>query len=79
MLGGQVGLIGHLSIADGVKIGAQSGLLADVKDKGKVLLGSPAFGFTDYQRSYVYFRKLPALKAEIDALRKEVNELKERK
>jgi len=78
MLGGQVGLIGHIYIADGVKIGAQAGLLASVKDKGKVLLGSPAFGFTDYQRSYVYFRKLPALNAEIDALRKAVNELKER-
>ena len=78
MLGGQVGLIGHISIADGVKIGAQAGLLASVKDKGKVLLGSPAFGFTDYQRSYVYFRKLPAIKAEIDSLRKEVNELNAR-
>ena len=79
MLGGQVGLIGHISIADGVKIGAQAGLLAGVKDKGKVLLGSPAFGFSDYMKSYVYFRKLPALKAEIDALRKELDEMKEKK
>lgn len=77
MLGGQVGLIGHISIADGVKIGAQAGILASVKDKGKVLLGSPAFGFIDYQRSYVYFRKLPELKAEIEALRKEIDELKD--
>ena len=78
MLGGQVGLVGHISIADGVKIGAQAGLLASVKDKGKVLLGSPAMGFSDYMKSYVYFRKLPVLKAEIDALRQEINELKEK-
>ena len=78
MVGGQVGFAGHISIADGVKIGAQAGLIADVKDEGKVLLGSPAIGFSDYMKSYVYFRKLPALKAEIDALRKEVNELKKK-
>jgi UDP-3-O-[3-hydroxymyristoyl] glucosamine N-acyltransferase len=76
MLGGQVGLIGHISIADGVKIGAQSGLTSTIKETGKIVIGSPAFGFTDHQKSYVYFRKLPALKAEIDALRKEMDELK---
>ena len=76
MVGGQVGFAGHISVADGVKIGAQAGLIADVKEKGKVLIGSPAMGFSDYMKSYVYFRKLPALKAEIDALRKEINKLK---
>jgi len=79
MLGGQVGLIGHLNIADGVKIAAQSGLTLSIKEPGKIVQGSPAFGFTEYQRSYVYFRKFPAIKAEIDALRKEINELKEKK
>ena len=78
LLGGQVGLIGHISIANGVKIAAQSGLSLSIKETGKIVQGSPAFGFTDYQRSYVYFRKFPSIIAEIDTLRKEINELKER-
>lgn len=79
MLGGQVGLVGHIEIADGVKIAAQSGLTANIKEKGKIVQGSPSFAFNDYQKSYVYFRKLPELKAEIDSLRKDINELKEKK
>lgn len=79
MLGGQVGLIGHISIADGVKIAAQSGLSSNIREEGKIVQGSPAFKFSDYQKSYVYFRKFPELKAELDALRKEVNELRDKK
>lgn len=33
MFGGQVGIAGHLRIADGTKIGAQSGIPSDVKKK----------------------------------------------
>jgi UDP-3-O-[3-hydroxymyristoyl] glucosamine N-acyltransferase len=61
MIGGQVGIIGHLTIADGTKIAAQSGVAQSVKTPGTAVQGSPAFEVMPYQRSYVYFRKLPDL------------------
>lgn len=61
MIGGQVGMIGHISIADGTKIAAQSGLAQSVKNPGTAIQGSPAYDLIPYQRSYVYFKKLPEL------------------
>ncbi len=60
MIGGQVGISGHLKIGDRVKIAAQSGIMNNIEDD-KVIMGSPAFGASDYQKSYVYFRKLPKI------------------
>ncbi|PTM04114.1 MAG: UDP-3-O-(3-hydroxymyristoyl)glucosamine N-acyltransferase [Bacteroidetes bacterium] len=60
MIGGQVGISGHLKIGDGVKIAAQSGIAKDVEDNS-IIQGSPAFKVSDYQKSYVYFRKLPSI------------------
>lgn len=60
MIGGQVGIAGHIVIGNGVKIAAQSGISSDLKDKS-VVMGSPAFNIGDYNRSYVYFKKLPSL------------------
>jgi UDP-3-O-[3-hydroxymyristoyl] glucosamine N-acyltransferase len=61
MIGGQVGIIGHINIADGTKIAAQSGVGQSVKAPGTAIQGSPAYDLIPYQRSYVYFRKLPEL------------------
>lgn len=64
MIGGQVGISGHLKIGDRVKIAAQSGIMNNVDDDS-VIMGSPAFGISDYRKSYVYFRKLPKLISEL--------------
>ncbi len=61
MIGGQVGIIGHITIADGTKIAAQSGVGQSVRTEGTAIQGSPAYDLIPYQRSYVYFRKLPEL------------------
>jgi UDP-3-O-[3-hydroxymyristoyl] glucosamine N-acyltransferase len=61
MIGGQVGIIGHINIADGTKIAAQSGVGQSVKTPGTAIQGSPAYDLIPYQRSYVYFKKLPEL------------------
>ncbi len=61
MIGGQVGIIGHITIADQTRIAAQSGIGQSIREPGTAVQGSPAFEVIPYQRSYVYFRKLPEI------------------
>lgn len=75
MFGGQVGLIGHINIASGVKIAAQSGITKDIKEEGIVIQGSPAFEFGPYQRSYLLFRNLPKIREQINELERKVSGL----
>lgn len=75
MFGGQVGLIGHITIANGVKIAAQSGITKNIKEEGIVIQGSPAFEFGPYQRSYALFRNLPKLLGQINELEKKTKNL----
>ena len=72
MIGGQVGIIGHLTIADGTKIAAQSGIGSSIKEPDTIIQGSPAFGIGEFKRSYIGFRRLPALLKEVSDLRKEL-------
>ena len=76
MIAGQVGIIGHLRIADNVKIAAQSGIGKSITEEGAAVQGSPANKYSDYQKSYVIFRKLPELDKKIDSLESEIRELK---
>jgi UDP-3-O-[3-hydroxymyristoyl] glucosamine N-acyltransferase len=69
MIGGQVGIVGHLNIGDNVKIAAQSGIISDIEESS-VVQGSPAFSYVDYNKSYVYFKKLPDLVKEFNSLKK---------
>lgn len=71
-IGGQVGIVGHLHIGNNVKIQAQSGVGRNVKDN-EVLQGSPSFSYTDWNKSYVYFKNLPKLAKIIDELEKKVD------
>lgn len=57
-LGGQVGVAGHLTIADNTKIGAQAGIIGNIKKSGQILLGSPAFDYKEYLKSYAIFRSM---------------------
>jgi UDP-3-O-[3-hydroxymyristoyl] glucosamine N-acyltransferase len=68
MIGGQVGIIGHLHIADNVKIAAQSGIGKNIPEDGAIVQGSPAYKFHEYQKSYIYFKKLPSLADRITKL-----------
>lgn len=77
MIGGQVGIIGHITIADGVKIAAQSGIGSSITTPGEIVQGSPAFGVGDYKRSYVLFRKLPALEKRLKELEMALSEIKQ--
>lgn len=77
MIGGQVGIVGHITIADKVKIAAQSGIGSSITGEGEILQGSPAFGIGDYKRSYVVYRKLPALEKRVKELEQLIAELKQ--
>ncbi|PKH51678.1 UDP-3-O-(3-hydroxymyristoyl)glucosamine N-acyltransferase [Tenacibaculum sp. Bg11-29] len=72
MIGGQVGIVGHISIGNNVRIQAQSGIGKSIKDND-VVQGTPAFGYSDYSKSYVYFKKLPKLASTIHKIEKELN------
>ena len=77
MIGGQVGIVGHITIADDVKIAAQSGVGSAITKKGEILQGSPAFNIGDYKRTYVLFRKLPELEKKILELQKTIDALRD--
>ncbi|NDW11682.1 UDP-3-O-(3-hydroxymyristoyl)glucosamine N-acyltransferase [Bacteroides sp. 214] len=75
MFGGQVGLAGHLNIGDKVNFAAQSGVMNNV-NTGSSFLGSPAYDAKQFAKSYVVYKKLPDMYSEVNALRKEIEELK---
>lgn len=69
MIGGQVGIVGHISIGNRVRIQAQSGIGRNVKDD-EVLQGSPAYNYSDYNKSYVHFKNLGKIVNRIDEIDK---------
>ncbi|PZO26962.1 MAG: UDP-3-O-(3-hydroxymyristoyl)glucosamine N-acyltransferase [Flavobacteriaceae bacterium] len=72
MIGGQVGIVGHITIGDNVRVQAQSGVGKSVKD-GETLQGSPSFNYGDWNKSYVHFRNLPKIVADLENLKKKTN------
>jgi len=72
LIGGQVGIAGHLTIGNRVKIQAQSGIGRDIKDD-EMLQGSPAIGYSDYNKSYIHFKNLPKTMNIIHQLEKKIN------
>jgi UDP-3-O-[3-hydroxymyristoyl] glucosamine N-acyltransferase len=78
MFGGQVGLSGHIKIADGTRIGAQGGIAGDVKEENTTIIGSPAIEFKQFLKSSVVFRKLPEMNVKIEKLEKEIELLKKK-
>lgn len=72
MIGGQVGVVGHITIGNNVRIQAQSGIGKKIKDND-VVQGTPAFGYSDFSKSYVHFKNLPKLATTLHKIEKELN------
>ncbi len=70
-IGGQVGIAGHIIIGNNVKVQAQSGIGRNIKDN-EALQGSPSFGYSDWNKSYVHFKNLPKLAKTIHKLEKKL-------
>ena len=72
MIGGQVGISGHLTIGNNVRIQAQSGIGKNISE-GEIVQGAPAFNYGDFSKSYIHFKNLPKIIAELEELKKLIN------
>lgn len=75
MFGGQVGIAGHIQIGDKVFLGAQSGVPSSLKSN-QTLIGTPPMEKLPYFKSQAIFQRLPEIYKQLNALQKEVEELK---
>ncbi len=75
MFGGQAGLAGHITVGDHTNVGAQCGVNSSVKGH-ESLIGSPAQEPKSFFKSAVIYKKLPDLYRQLEALKKEVEQLK---
>jgi UDP-3-O-[3-hydroxymyristoyl] glucosamine N-acyltransferase len=77
MIGGQVGFVGHISIAPFTKINAQSGIAQSIKFEKSILGGSPAFELKDFFKASIVFKSLPQMQQKIILLEQEIKALKQ--
>ena len=73
ILAGQVGVIGHLEIGDGVQVGAQSGVKGDVP-AGKTYFGSPAREIMEAKRIEASMSRLPDLLKRVRKIEEKLEE-----
>ena len=78
VIAGQVGITGHRTVGNHVILGPQSGIISSIKD-GSRLIGSPPMEEKPFFKSQAVLRKLPDMYRELNALRKELDELKKNK
>ncbi|MBZ4651859.1 MAG: lpxD [Proteiniphilum sp.] len=77
VLGGQVGIGGHITIGKNSQIGAQAGIISNTKE-GSQVLGSPAIPVRDFFKSSVIFPKIPDMYRRLNAMEKELADLKKK-
>jgi UDP-3-O-[3-hydroxymyristoyl] glucosamine N-acyltransferase len=76
MVGGQAGFAGHIHVADKTFVGAQCGVISNTKGQGEQLVGSPAMDPKVFFRAAAVMKHLPDMYRELNALKKQVEELK---
>ena len=78
MLGGQVGVAGHITVGDRTYAGAQSGIPGGrmIKNGKCTVMGYPAIEQKNFARSAAVYKNLPELVAQVNELKKEIEELK---
>jgi len=78
IIGGQVGFGDHARVRKGAIIGSKAGVLpGKIVRGGETYWGVPVRPLKKYKRLNAYFGRLPEMKAEIDALRKEISRLQD--
>lgn len=76
ILGGQVGVVGHISVAKGSQVQAQSGINRSIELEDKKWAGTPATQFNTQMRAHVVYNRLPDLEKRIAELEKIIQENK---
>lgn len=81
MFAGQVGIAGHIKVGDRTTLGAQAGLSGGnlAKNGGATLMGYPAVEHKKFAKNMAALNSLPDLLKEVAALKKELEELKNKK
>lgn len=77
MFGGQAGVVGHVEIASNVMIATRGGVSKNITHSGQYG-GSPVTGITKYNRQQAHVRKIPEYLAQIEELKKRVEELEKK-
>lgn len=77
MIGGQVGFVGHISIAPFTKINAKSAIASTIKTENQILSGIPAFDMKQHFKATVVYKNLPELERKIRLLEEEIKRLQQ--
>ena len=75
MFGGQAGLGGHITVGDRANVGAQAGIISNVKENAQIL-GSPAIPVKNFFRANVVFPKLPDMYRQLGQIERDLESLK---
>ena len=78
VVGGQSGFVGHLHIANGSKFGGQCGIMGSIKEENQEFMGTPIQPLKQYLRTNARFRHIDEMARKLEALEKELAELKNR-
>jgi UDP-3-O-[3-hydroxymyristoyl] glucosamine N-acyltransferase len=73
-MGGQSGVADHVSVGDGVSIGGQAGIAADL-EPGSQVLGTPAIDGMTFKRMHFYSRRLGELFQRVKQLQRRLEQL----
>ena len=73
MFSGQVGMVGHIKIADGTKLGAQTGVSKTIKTPNTIHIGTPSQEARSFKINTIHARNLGKL---VDRVKKIEKELK---
>jgi UDP-3-O-[3-hydroxymyristoyl] glucosamine N-acyltransferase len=79
VIGGQVGFGDHARVEQGAVIGSKAGVLpGKIVRGGDIYWGVPVRPLREYKRLNALFGRLPEMKTEMDALKKEIAALREK-
>jgi UDP-3-O-[3-hydroxymyristoyl] glucosamine N-acyltransferase len=77
IMAGQAALVGHIKIADGTIIAARGAASKSVNEPGGRFAGAPMVPVTEHNKQSVYLRNIEKYVKKIEALEKELQNLKE--